>query len=764
MIERIELLRNVGLFDNHSPPQQTAFTPFTLIYGENARGKTTLAAILRSLATDNPDLIVERHRLGAQYPPHVVFSHPGGQVVFQNGAWTQSLPDIAIFDDSFVSANVCSGIELQTPHRQNLHELILGAQGVAHNTSLQGHVARIEEHNATLRDLADAIPAVARGPYKVDAFCSLDEDPEIDRKVQDAERRLAAAKSADAIRQRPGFQVIGLPDFDIEVTNDVLGRTLADLEAAAAERVRTHIAKLGDGGETWVSDGMARIAPASEGQAGEVCPFCAQDLAGSDLIDHYRAYFSQAYEDLKAAIRQTGIAVRNAHLGDIPSAFERDVRTATQAHEFWKDFAELPEIDIDTAAVALDWNAARDSVLQQLRAKAAAPLESMVLTQEAIQAIQNFRTHIAEVAALSERLVAANDRLDVVKEQAAADDLAALNTDLAKLQAQKARYAPEVVPRCDAYSVAEKAAKTATEALRTQARAALDQYREQIFPVFEDAINDYLQRFGASFRLGEVQSVNTRAGSAASYFVVINQQNVDITADEGPSFRNTLSAGDRNTLALAFFFASLDQDPDLANKIVAIDDPMTSLDDHRTLRTRQEIMAMAARVQQVIVLSHSKPFLCGLWEQADKNTAIPLRINRAATGSEIAIWDVRNDSISEHDKRHELVRAYLQVADPAKERQVAQALRPILEAFMRVAYPELFPPGTLLGPFIGLCEQRVGGNDEVLSAPDIAELRALLDYANRFHHDTNPAWQTAVISDAELSDFAQRTLLFASRR
>ncbi len=763
MIDHILLLRNIGLFDNHSPPPQTALTPFTLIYGENARGKTTLAAILRSLATNNPDLVVERQRLGAQHPPHIVFSFPGGQAVFQNGAWSQALPDIAIFDDAFVSANVCAGIEIQTTQRQHLHELILGAQGVALNGALQGHVARIEEHNGALRELAEAIPARVLGPYKVDVFCNLEEDPGIDQKIQDAERRLAAAKSADAIRQRHGFLAIGLPDFDIDAINVILGRTLADLVAAAVEQVRAHIAKLGDGGESWVSDGMARIAPASEGQEGEVCPFCAQDLAGSNLIDHYRAYFSQAYEDLKAAIRQTGIAVRDAHSGDIPSAFERDVRTAVQAHEFWKDFAELPDIDIDTAAVARDWSAARDSVLEQLRAKAAAPLEPMALTQEAIQAIQCYRAHIAELSALSERLVDANERLDIVKEQAAADDLAALSTDLAKLQAQKARYDPAVVPRCDAYS-AEKEAKTATEALRTQARAALDQYREQIFPVFEGAINDYLQRFGASFRLGEVQSVNTRGGSTASYCVVINQQIVDIAADQGPSFRNTLSAGDRNTLALAFFFASLDQDPNLANKTVVIDDPMTSLDDHRTLRTRREIMAMAARVQQVIVLSHSKPFLCSLYDQADKNVVIPLRINRAAVGSEIAVWDVRNDSISEHDKRHELVRAYLQVADPAKEREVAQDLRPILEAFMRVAYPDHFPPGTLLGPFLGRCEQRVGGSDEILSAHDIAELRALLDYANHFHHDTNPAWQTAVINDAELSDFAQRTLLFASRR
>lgn len=538
---------------------------------------------------------------------------------------------------------------------------------------------------------------------------------------------------------------------------------MAELEAAAAGRVRTHIARLGRGGEAWVSDGMTRIEPVSEGHDGEICPFCAQDLGGSELIGHYRAYFSQAYEDLKLAIRQTGVAIRDMHAGDIPSAFERDIRTAVQAHEFWKDFAELPEIEVDTAAIARQWNAAREGVLEQLRAKAAAPLDRMVLSPAVRQAVMDYRARIAEVADLSERLGAVNARLDVVKEQAQADDLAALTDDLTKLKAQKAQFDPAVVPHCDAYT-AEKTAKAATETLRTQARAALDQYREQIFPAYETAINEYLRRFAASFRLGEVQSVNNRSGSSASYCVVINQQNVNVTSDVGPSFRNTLSAGDRNTLALAFFFASLDQDPDLANKIVVIDDPMTSLDEHRTLRTREEIMALRAKVRQVIVLSHSKPFLCNLWEQSDRNVSTSLRINRAAVGSEITVWDVRNDSISEHDKRHELVRGYLQAADPDKERQVAAALRPILEAFMRVAYPEYFPPGTLLGPFLGLCDQRVGRNNEILSAGDIAELRALLGYANLFHHDTNPAWQTAAINDAELTDFAERTLLFASRR
>ena len=466
---------------------------------------------------------------------------------------------------------------------------------------------------------------------------------------------------------------------------------------------------------------------------------------------------------MKRSIRDAIAAVGNAHAGDVPAAFERDVRTAVQTHEFWRDFVELPRIEIDTAAVARDWNAAREGVLAQLRAKSAAPLEPLALYPDSLQAIRLHRRRIDEVSLLSNRLVGSNAALDIVKEQAAADDLAALKNDLAMAQAQRARHDPAVARHCDAY-VQEGVAKAETEQQRNQARASLDQYRERIFPAFETTINNYLRQFGAGFRLGEVQSVNTRAGSAASYCVVINEQNVNVTADDGPCFRNTLSAGDRNTLALAFFFASLDEDPDLENKIVVIDDPMTSLDEHRALRTREEVIRLAGRVQQVIVLSHSRPFLCSLWEQTDRNGAIALRINRGALGSEVAIWDVRNDSISEHDKRHELVRDYLVAADPNRERQVAEALRPVLEAFMRVAYPEHFPPGQLLGPFVDLCERRLGTNDQILAERDLTELRALLAFSNRFHHDTNPAWQTAIINDAELADFAERTLRFTSRR
>ena len=79
-----------------------------------------------------------------------------------------------MFDDRFVAENICSGIDIETQHRQRLHELLLGAQGVTLNASLQSHVARIEDHNRELRTKADAIPAAARGDLAMDAFCALE--------------------------------------------------------------------------------------------------------------------------------------------------------------------------------------------------------------------------------------------------------------------------------------------------------------------------------------------------------------------------------------------------------------------------------------------------------------------------------------------------------------------------------------------------------------------------------------------------------------
>jgi wobble nucleotide-excising tRNase len=767
LIRHLQLFRNVGKFDSVAAGANIALAPLTLIYAENGRGKTTLAAIFRSLATGDPLLIAERHRLAAPNPPHIVIDCDGGPppAIFQNGAWNRALPQLVVFDDMFVDQNVCSGLAVDAEHRQRLHEWILGAHGVNLNRALQDAVARIEEHNRELRAKGDAIPANVRGGLTVDRFCALEQRVGIDAMIQDAERNLAAAQAQDRVRTTGAFDPIGLPEIDLGALSRLLAQDLPALDAAAAKRVQAHFASIGNGGETWVASGMQRIG---DGQP-KPCPFCAQDLANSPIIEHYRAYFSEAYAALKADVASAITHYIREHGGNAPAAFERAIRTMSERRIFWAQFADVPEIAIDTAATTQAWSAARDAAIAALTTKQNAPLERIVPSGEMTQAVAVYDRFREEVATLSELLARANVGVAVVKEQAAAGNVAALESDVAALKAVRARHLPETLALCDAY-LQEKAAKALVEQQRDTARVALDQHRQNVFPNYQAAINEYLRRFNAGFRLDRVTSNNTRAGSSCTYDVLINNlanHPIAVTGAEPqpgtPSFRNSLSAGDRNTLALAFFFASLDQDPQVANTIAVIDDPITSLDEHRSLTTVQETRKLAERTSQVIVLSHDKAFLCNIWKDADPDVRAALEVVRDGAGSTLRVWDVNRDTITEHDRRHELLRGYLEGAPP-DTREVAQSIRPVLEAFLRVACPANFPPGTLLGRFRGICEQRVGTPQEILNQADITELTELTEYANRFHHDTNPAWQTANINDGELVGFVQRTLAFAKRR
>ena len=580
--------------------------------------------------------------------------------------------------------------------------------------------------------------------------------------IEEAEKRLAAARDSGRIAATATFGPIVLPRIDLANLTEMLAAGLSELDAEALRRVQDHLGRLGKGGEAWIGHGLQFVEDSPKEAAGE-CPFCAQDLSGSRLLAHYRGYFSEAYKAFRQRIIATGRDFCASHGGDIPASFERSVREAVEKQNFWKVFADIPPFEIDTAAIARTWKAAREHVERLLDAKLANPLEPITPSQEVARAIAEHNGQCDRLAEIGDQMIEANARLDIVKEQARDANIAVLTSDLANLKAVEARFDPAVAMLCDDY-LTEKAAKQATEARRNAARRMLDQHRQTAFPAYGIAINDFLQRFNANFRVGPIDPVNNRAGSAANYTLLVDGHPVPLAAAEGEtSFRNTLSAGDRSTLALAFFFASLQNDPHRAQRIVVIDDPMTSLDEHRTLHTLQEMDRLVREVSAMIVLSHSKPFLLGVWDKCKQVQKTAVEVRRAGTGSTLAQWDVTANMVTEHDRRHADALAYLGNADPAMERRIAESLRPMLEAFCRVAYPNVFPPGHLLGRFHAQCVQSLATPNPIMDAASAQELRALLDYANRYHHETNNAYATELINDAELSDYTRRTLRFIRR-
>jgi wobble nucleotide-excising tRNase len=762
VIHCLRLLRNIGQFDSVATTTPTfQLQRNVFMYAENGRGKTTLTAILRSLQTGNPVHVLERRRLSATQVPHVIVDCAGGPpaAMFQNGVWNRIIPDIAIFDDRFVDENVFSGLDVASGHRQNLHELIIGSQGVALNQALASAIQKIEVDNGRLRNASNAIPVGDRGGLSVDDFCDLQTQGDIENAIRDEERSLAALQQTESIRTTPGFDVLTLPDFDVIAIDALLQSDMPALDASAIARVQQHLATIGEGGEVWISQGMSRIHDDS-------CPFCAQQLEASPVLGSYREYFGLEYANLKREIAEYARTAQRTHGGEITAAFERSVRVIVQREQFWRQFAEFPELTLDTASIVRDWQTASRIVAARLAAKAQAPLDQVEFTTEDRATVEAHRRNLALIERYNEVLTEANRAIAVVRERATNANAGVVQANLARLRAVRARHMAEMVPLCNEY-LAAKQAKRATEQQRETAKQALEQYRATVFPGYQTSINHYLSRFNAGFQVDRVASADTRGGPTCNYSLVVNNTQVPVSGGTErigePGFKTVLSAGDRNTLALAFFFAALEQDPGLANKIVVIDDPVSSLDDHRMLATTLELRRFSQRVSQTVVLSHSKPFLCRLWETTAPTLRSAFKIERDGNGSTLAQWDVNQDAITEHDRRTELFNNYRLNGPAGNSRDVAVAVRPHLEAYLRVACPATFPPGTLLGNFLDRCRQVYGhGTQQILDQHHMDELFDLKEYSNLYHHDTNAAWETEVVNDGELLGFVGRLLSFTA--
>ena len=270
MIESFRYIQNVGRFRRVQDPRPLG--RMTLIYAENGRGKTTLSAIIRSLASNDPRPILERRRLSETDPARVVVEFDGISSKFDGTGWTNPGPRVLVFDEHFVDANVCSGLEVEASHRQNLHELVIGEEGVRFLRRVQGLTDEVDQAQRGVREKQQAIPGEARGSLSVDAFCSLPQLDDLDEQLADAERSLSVLRNAETVRAARDFSVIALPTFDQASLRSLFAATLENVDQAALNAVNAHFGLLGVGAEAWVSRGVAYAGTSPD------CPFCGQRL------------------------------------------------------------------------------------------------------------------------------------------------------------------------------------------------------------------------------------------------------------------------------------------------------------------------------------------------------------------------------------------------------------------------------------------------------------------------------------------------------
>lgn len=757
MLERIVAIANVGRFRNSAGQPNPALARHTYIFGPNGYGKSTLCAALRSLERDEPQHIVGRRTLGTDAPPFVSFLWNGAQRTFREGQWPGPEPRLSIFDGTFVAENVHSGDVVDIANRRNLYRVVVGRNGVG----LAREEQRLAEESRAIQQRLTAAERALEpvaGGITPRAFDGLAADPEIEEKLRHARAALAAQQNAAAIQARAGLQPVNAPVLPDELAA-VLAKTLEGAEPAVGRLVTQHLAThgLGADGEAWLAQGASAAIH-------DDCPFCGRDgIAGLPLVDAYRTYFSEAYTALRNEVDQLGERARQQFGPDAFGELRAVAIGNTSAREFWIQHCNVGEDLPALNGLRANYDQAVRQLGDIIQEKAARPLEAVDRTD----ALAELAAVANEIAQTIENYNLAVNRANVAIEgqraRTAAGNEQAIRQAILELERVGRRHGVEGVGLCDAWR-REVEAKRDNANAKAEVRRRLEEHCRQVVEPYQARINHFLRLFNAGFDIVGVDHAYPGGMATCTYRLRINNVEIPLgdsrTAEGEHSFKNTLSAGDRTTLALAFFLAELEREPDLAQRVVVFDDPFNSQDSFRRRNTIHEILAVARAGAQVIVLSHDAHFLKSLWQKSPAaERASAQLIYHQATGTKIQNFDLENACQGRAQQELDDLIAFRR-ANIGEPRDIIKKLRVVLETHFREMYPAVFDADDNFGAI--LRKIRDGGENHP-AAPWYRELGRINDYTQDYHHGEDPRGAAEPPLDRdELQGFVNQTLTLAN--
>ncbi len=751
MLKKIISVQGIGRFERFGCSGDVEFKKYTLIYAENGVGKTTLCDIIRSLQTGDPGYIMGRRTVGSTLQPEVkILLSNGKMAVFKDGNWSVHLDGVSIFDATYVRDNVHAGDVVDINHRRNLFQVVVGSEGVRLARLVEELEAKKSELNAPIRTSKQTVEAAVPHGMTLAKFLALEPDPDIDRHIESAERAVGSAQKSEELRTHKGFAALPVPGLPTDYA-EVLCLTLDDVSEDAERRLGEHVEHLAvPDGQKWLSRGVALVKD-------DTCPFCAQGVRDNDLVRAYRACFSQSYADLSRRIADIRRTITDGMGEGTLARFEAVAAQNAGSTVFWDEYCHvppLPALDIERLRAAITQMQA--AALSLLDHKARSLLEAVTEDHVLAAAETAFNEAVDGIKAYNVAVEVANAALDAHKAATEALDLGIARATVAKLRAQKTRFEEPIRTACETY-LRLQTEKADLDTEKSTAREALEKYMDRIIAEYEGTLNRHLERFAVGFRIRGTRAEFPKGLPSSTYQIVINGVPIDLgtekTGHDEPSFRNTLSGGDRSALALSLFMAELERTDTPPGLAVILDDPFQSQDAFRRNATAYRIKEVGNRCGQVIVLSHDAHFLKLVWDNLPPDQRKAMQLLSAGQGTSMAEWDIQEAVKEDRLRNVEALQRYLE-GDDSNPEDIVKKIRPTLEGHCKAVCPGQFG-NKALGEII---EQVRGAGEGHILHGLIEELDEINMYARQFHHAPGEVAPEVVLSVGELKSYCSRAL------
>ncbi len=410
----------------------------------------------------------------------------------------------------------------------------------------------------------------------------------------------------------------------------------------------------------------------------------------SDLLAAYRQYFDDSFRTYQQKLtHHTGVFAKwnlDNELTTLISTHNANIATIKQ----WEPFigsTTLPDITNTVDACR--------AKLADLKTKTQSELEKKQKDPNTEVDLSALDVFVAELASLKTVVEVYNSTVTAFTAEtknyianlpkSAVDSI---KRDLAREQEIEKRFKPEWKKWATNY----QAAKKDTEDLLKQKnnkQKELEDYTMKIFNTYQKRINELLFTLGADFAITDLTGkTDERANEAYSDFAfLILGKKVPLSSrqDDAPCFKNTLSEGDKSTLAFAFFMAVLEKLPELDKQIVIFDDPLSSLDESRRHATALLLLDLSPKMNQLCVFTHKKDFLGMLFDKIPDNKVLQIRSDKK-NGSRLDVFDMEEDRKSDHARMIEDMKRYTTEDFGPTPDTIQGNIRKVFETVLKTKY------------------------------------------------------------------------------
>ena len=574
-ITRISRLRSCGVFRNFTWPSDLwEFGRYNLIYGWNGTGKTTLSRLFRDLELGRPPTMGE-----------ALLRIDGNDIRGKN--FPDSTLQVRVFNRDFIHENVfpVEGSDMQPI-------LVLGAEHV----EKQKEVERLKKRGATARSnlesarsaettalgdfdrfcidrawvIKDTLRTSGHNPYnnynkssfKGDAEKMAKAGTSTTHRLTDAEREGLLAQHKATPKPKVAELAYALPDFNA-ITDCLLELLTTTVVSAAIEALK---------GDPTLADWTRQGLALHRDRNAERCLFCEQPLP-KDRLGALEAHFSAQYEQIIQGIDQEINELKAA------SKASTELRLPTKAN-LYDDLG--PEFQSSEAGLIDALVSARgflDAAVQALEDKKRRVFEHVKLGLKAppvdAGAVEKLN---AVIRKHNETCDAFQTRVEGAQKRLATDMIAAELEEFVRRR-DAAGHAT-----ADAQSRAQEVKRLDGEIGRLE-REIVEHRRPA--EELNDDLRKYLGHHELCLEIKETGYTITRGGVPAV----------------------PLSEGETTAIALLYFLKSLqDRRFALANGVVVLDDPVSSLDANALFLAFGFIRERTKDAGQLFVLTHNFSF------------------------------------------------------------------------------------------------------------------------------------------------------------